>query len=272
MPARRWSRRCCAAVPQVRCWPPAARRSGIAGETVWRVPSLALPDLRSPPPLTRGAGRRWRRCACSSSGRWPSQPHFALTAQNAPPVAQVCRRLDGIPLALELAAARLRGLSLEHLAARLDQRFRLLTGGSRTALPRQQTLQATVDWSYGLLSAAEQTLFHRLAVFSGGFSLEAAEAVCAGGQIAPRRCWTCCCGWWTSRWWWPRSSAGDVERYRLLETLRQYGRERLAGRGRGRGSLRTAPRLLSRAGGGGRACAVRPAARRPGSTGWTPSR
>src|SRR5579871_1875951 len=100
-----------------------------------------------------------------------------LGAHNAETVVQICRRLDGIPLALELAAARLRGLSVAHLAARLDQRFRLLTGGSRTALPRLQTLRATVEWSYGLLSAPEQALFTRLAVFAGSFTLEAAEAV-----------------------------------------------------------------------------------------------
>ena len=198
---------------------------GISGETVWRVPSLVLPDGPSLPPLDVLAKVEAVRLFVERA--LAMQPHFALTAQNAPLVAQACRRLDGIPLAIELAAARLRGLSLEALVGRLDQRFRLLTGGSRTALPRQQTLQATVDWSYGLLSAPEQVLFNRLAVFTGGFTLEAAEAVCAGGPIATEEVLAHL----------PRlvdrslvigeEVEGNVERYRLLETLRQYGRERL---------------------------------------------
>ena len=109
-----------------------------------------------------------------------ASPGFRLTDENAGAVAEVCRRLDGIPLALELAAARLRGLSVAQLAARLDDRFALLTGGSRAALPRQQTLRAAVDWSYDLLSPAEQALFARLSVFAGSFTLEAAEAVADG--------------------------------------------------------------------------------------------
>ena len=175
-------------------------------------------------------------------------------------MAQICRRLDGIPLAIELAAARLRGLSVEHLAARLDQRFRLLTGGSRTALARQQTLQATVDWSYSLLSAAEQTLFRRLAVFAGGFTLEAAEAVCAGGPIAPEEVLELLLRLVDKSLVMAEESAGDVERYRLLETLRQYGRERLLAAGEAADLYARHARRVSCAGGGGRACAVRPAA------------
>src|SRR5205807_8834614 len=97
-----------------------------------------------------------------------------------PAVLQVCRRLDGIPLAIELAAARVKALPVEEIAARLDDRFRLLTGGSRTALPRQQTLRALIDWSHDLLSGAERTLLRRLSVFAGGWTLGAAEAVCVG--------------------------------------------------------------------------------------------
>src|SRR6185437_3268516 len=99
-------------------------------------------------------------------------------------LAGVCRRLDGIPLAIELAAARVRTLPVEAIAARLDDRFLLLTGGDRTALPRQQTLRALIDWSYELLSEDERAVFRRLAVFAGGWTLEAAEAVCASGGIA----------------------------------------------------------------------------------------
>src|SRR5207237_7612288 len=105
----------------------------------------------------------WRRAPC------------AVTPANAPAVAWVCHRLDGIPLAIELAAARVKALPVEQIAARLDDMFRLLTGGSRTALPRQQTLRALIDWSYYLLSPSEQALLRRLSVFAGGWSLEAAE-------------------------------------------------------------------------------------------------
>src|SRR5262249_8948131 len=111
------------------------------------------------------------------------QPGFALTAQNVAAVVQICRRLDGIPLAIELAAARLPALSSAQLATRLDDRFRLLTSGNRAAPARHQTLRAVVDWSYGLLTGAERALFARLAVFAGGFTLDAAEAVCAGADL-----------------------------------------------------------------------------------------
>jgi predicted ATPase len=106
--------------------------------------------------------------------------HFAVNGHNAFTVAQLCQRLDGIPLAIELAAARLDTLSAHQIAARLDQRFRLLSRGSRTAVRRHKTLQATIDWSYQLLSKEEQVLVRRLAVFAGGWSLEAAEAL--GGR------------------------------------------------------------------------------------------
>src|SRR5205823_2932735 len=107
---------------------------------------------------------------------------FAVTTANALALAQVCARLDGIPLAIELAAARVRVLPVEQIAGRLDDRFRLLTGGSRTALPRQQTLRALIDWSYDLLSEPERALLRRLSVFAGGWTLEAAEAVCGDDQ------------------------------------------------------------------------------------------
>jgi non-specific serine/threonine protein kinase len=167
---------------------------------------------------------------------------FALSDTNAPVITQICQRLDGIPLALELAAARVKVFAVEQIAARLDDRFRLLTGGSRTALPRQQTLRAAIDWSYGLLSESERVLLRRLSVFAGGWSFEAAEAVCTddvGAGLAPAHA---------------RQSQGlslrptDIldlltqlvnkslvvteefdgqTRYRLLETVRQYAREKL---------------------------------------------
>jgi non-specific serine/threonine protein kinase len=142
-------------------------------------------------------------------------------------VTQICRQLDGIPLAIELAAARLRGLSIEHLAERLDQRFRLLTGGNRAALPRQQTLHATVEWSYDLLSAPERTLFTRLSVFAGGFDLDAAEAIGAGGPLARDEVLDLLLRLVDRSLVTVEESAGNVARYRLLETMRQYGHERL---------------------------------------------
>jgi len=151
---------------------------GIAGEASFRVPPLSLPDARHLPPVE--ALSQYEAVRLFTERAALALPDFALTDQIAAAVAQVCQRLDGIPLAIELAAARVRVLAVEEIAARLDDRFRLLTGGSRTALPRQQTLRATMDWSYGLLSEAERTLFGRLAVFAGGWTLDAAETVCAG--------------------------------------------------------------------------------------------
>ena len=158
------------------------------------------------------------------------QPGFAVTARIAAAVAEVCRRLDGIPLALELAAARLTVLPVEQIAARLDQRFRLLTGGSRTALPRQQTLRAAIDWSYDLLPEPERVSFGRLSVFAGGWTLEAAEAVCAGGATAADDVLEQLARL-VDRSLVVAEVGGGLARYRLLETLRQYGRERLAARG-----------------------------------------
>ena len=122
---------------------------------------------------------------CLSSGRGRRQPHFAPDRRRTAMIAAICRRLDGIPLAIELAAARAAVFGIEELAARLDDRFHLLTGGRRTALPRHQTLRATLDWSYELLTEPERVILRRLAVFAGAFSLEAASAVVASPEIAP---------------------------------------------------------------------------------------
>ena len=151
---------------------------------------------------------------------------FQLSDKNAPAVADICRRLDGIPLALELAAARVRALSVENIAIRLNDRFKLLTTGDQTALPRQQTLRALIDWSHDLLSEAERILFRRLGVFVGGWTLEAAEAVCGGGAIGHADVLEL-----LTRLVEKSLVALDPEngRYRLLETVRQYAQERLAG-------------------------------------------
>jgi non-specific serine/threonine protein kinase len=213
------------ACPHLRVLATSREALGITGETSWRVPSLTVPEGRGasdPETLTRYEGVRLfvdRAVAV--------QPHFAITPANASAVAQICRQLDGIPLALEMAAARLRGLSAEMLAVRLEQGFRLLTGGSRTALPRQQTLRATVDWSYSLLSPAEQRLFARLSVFAGGWTLEAAEAICTGEGIAEEEVTDLLLRLVDKSLVVVKEAEEGTARYGLLETLRQYGQERL---------------------------------------------
>ena len=194
------------ACPDLRVLATSREALGLTGEIAWRVPSLPVPDPRQLPPLAELRQNPAIRLFLSN-GPWRCSREFVLTERNAPAVAQVCQRLDGIPLALELAAARIEALTVEQLAARLDQRFRLLTGGSRTALPRQQTLRATVDWSYDLLSEPERRLFNRLSVFAGGWTLEAAETVCAAMASSRATCWICCCNWSESRWSSPKRAA-----------------------------------------------------------------
>ena len=153
-------------------------------------------------------------------------PTFTLSAANAVAVNEICARLDGMPLAIELAAARVRVLSPAQIAGRLDDAFRLLTSGSRTAVPRHRTLRATMEWSFGLLGAREQVLLSRLAVFAGSFSLEAAEAVCAGDSLDPEDILDGVMALVEKSM--VSMLPGDgVARYRMLETVRQYGMERL---------------------------------------------
>jgi predicted ATPase/DNA-binding SARP family transcriptional activator len=250
---------------------------GIAGEQTYPVPSLSMPDA-----LPAGSGPQARRAAAEppridavpvTESFRPEmiaeylrhyesvrlfveratavRPHFTLTDDNAAAIAQVCRRLDGIPLAIELAAARVRALNSEQIAARLDDRFRLLIGGSRTALPRQQTLLATIDWSYGLLTEPERMLLRRLSVFVDGWTLEAVEEVVssewqeADSRGASNSSSEASHPLATSHL--PRADildtlshlvdkslvvadgagAAEAARYHLLETMRQYAREKL---------------------------------------------
>jgi predicted ATPase len=221
---------------------------GIAGETDWRVPSLRVPGRPgegSPPWETahNGGASVDGSVSISASSHEHEElvdcdavrlfvdrasaalPSFRLTANNRAPVAEICARLDGIPLAIELAAVRVKAFSPEQIAARLDNLFGLLTGGKRTALARQQTLHAAVDWSYALLDEAERSLFGRLAVFAGGWTLEGAVDVAEATDefevldvltrlgdkslvIAER-------------------TASGTTRYSMLETVRQYAQERL---------------------------------------------
>ncbi|HEY7068290.1 MAG TPA: LuxR C-terminal-related transcriptional regulator, partial [Chloroflexota bacterium] len=200
---------------------------GVAGETTWWVPSLAVPDDISPAgPVAVAALGEYEAVRLFVERARAALPSFTVTESNAAAVGQVCRRLDGIPLALELSAARVRALPVEQLAQRLDDRFRLLTAGSRAALPRQQTLRAAVDWSYALLSEPERVLLRRLAVFAGGWTLEAAEAVCAGDGLAPEDVLELLVQL-VNKSLVVVEDHGDERRYSLLETLREYGWEKL---------------------------------------------
>jgi predicted ATPase/DNA-binding CsgD family transcriptional regulator len=196
----------------------------ITGETIWLVLPLRVPDTYQPPPieglLTYEAVQLFVERARSVL------PSFTLTPEHASAVVQVCRRLDGMPLAIELAAARIRALSVEQIVARLDDAYRLLTGGSRSALPRQQTLRAAMDWSYSLLSAQEQACFRRLSVFAGSFSLEAAEAICAGSPGEADDVLDVLSSLIDKSLVLMEERSGEA-RYRLLETIRQYGQDKL---------------------------------------------
>ncbi len=195
----------------------------IAGETIYRVPSLSLPG---PDDSDATAG------SCDAVALFADRARahgvsLALDEVTVPLVVSICRRLDGMPLAIELAAARVRSVSLSDLCDRLDDRFALLTGGSRTALPRQQTLRAAVDWSYSLLNPAEQVLLGRLSVFAGSFDLAAAEAVCGFGDIETFGA-AGLLGSLVDKSLVAAEPAGGALRYRLLETIRLFAAECLA--------------------------------------------
>jgi len=222
------------ACPQVRILATSREGLGVPGETLWRVPSLSLPDagrLPSPEELVLyEAVRLFVDRAVATT------PGFTFRRENAPVVVQVCRRLDGIPLAIELAAARVRVLAVEQIAARLDDRFRLLAGGRRTLVPRQQTLRAAMEWSYDLLCQKEKVLFRRLSVFAGGWALEAAETVCAEAGVQSSDILDLLTQLVDKSLVVAETQHGAA-RYRLLETVRQYGQERLSESGEG-GAIR----------------------------------
>ncbi len=210
--------------PQVQILATSREALAVNGEQTFRVPSMTMPDPARR--YTREALVEFESVKLFIDRAVLSQPTFEVTNQNAGAIAQLCHRLDGIPMAIELAAARVRALQVERIAERLDDRFRLLTGGARTALPRQQTLRAMIDWSYDLLTINEKTLLRRLSVFSGGWTLDAAEQVCAGVGDALES--------------WEildlLQSLVDksltiyddtTQRYRLTETIRVYGRDAL---------------------------------------------
>jgi non-specific serine/threonine protein kinase len=213
--------------PQLRILATSREPLGVTGETTWRVPSLGVPDLQSSP-TTANVAKSDAVQLFTERGA-ANLPDFVLTPHNAEAVAQLCRQLDGIPLALELAAAWVRVLSVKQICERLSDALSLLVSASRNAPARQQTLRATLDWSYELLDAAERQLLDRLSVFAGSWTLEAAEAICGEDQasrdvlvllahLVDKSLVIC-----------ERRESGPV-RYRLLETVRQFGAEHLAAR------------------------------------------
>ncbi len=214
------------ACPKVQILATSREAFGIRGETLFPVPPLALPDPTQPLPSPKVL-QQYEALALFVERAQAVQPGFVLNKQNAPAVVQICRRLDGLPLAIELAAARVKTLTVQQIAARLDDRFRLLSEGSRTALPHQQTLQTMMDWSFHLLSPAEQALLRRLSVFSGGFTLEAAESVCAGAGIETQDVLRFLTRLVDKSLVKTEEEQGAEMRYGLLETVRQYARERL---------------------------------------------
>jgi len=194
---------------------------GVPGEITYLVQSLDLPDVEHLPSTETLS--QYEAVKLFIDRATSVAPSFNVTNENAPALAQICHRLDGIPLAIELAAAKIRVLSVEQIAKRLDDRFRLLTGGSRTAMERHQTLRATVDWSYNLLPPEEQALFERLSIFVGGWTLEAAEAICedeSGADVLDLL------EQLINKSLVITEGQHGESRYHMLETIRHYAREK----------------------------------------------
>jgi len=221
------------AAPKLKILASSREALSVKGEMSYPVPSLSLPDIKHLPVIEQLS--QYEAVRLFIDRVLLVAPHFVVEKDNAPHIAQICYRLDGIPLAIELAAARVKMLSVEQISKRLDDRFRLLTGGARTALPRQQTLRALIDWSYDILSENERLLLRRLSVFAGGWTLEAAEEVCVGQddtlpydvldlltQLVNKSLVVVI----------EYSQSGET-RYRMLETIRQYTREKLQEAGDG---------------------------------------
>jgi predicted ATPase/DNA-binding transcriptional regulator YiaG len=210
--------------PQLKILATSRETLGILGEIVYHMPSLRLPDIQQ----TLEHFREYESVRLFEERARLSQPDFQLTMENAASIAQICSRLDGIPLAIELAAARVNMFSTAQIAARLHDRFNLLTGGSRTAMPRQQTLRASIDWSWNLISDQERTLLRRLTVFAGGWTLEAAESVCStAGDIEPSQVSDLITQLVAKSLVIANRQPGRERRFHLHETIRQYAHEKL---------------------------------------------
>ena len=197
---------------------------GTVGELRWSVPSLSVPDTGRPP--TVGELETYESARLFAERASQRNPSFELTAGNAEAVSQVCRHLEGMPLAIELAAARMEALSAKQLASRLDASLKLLSRGDRTAEPRHRSLRATLEWSHGLLGEHEKMLFRRLSVFAGGWTLEAAEEVCSGGGIEEVEVLDLLSEL-VERSLAVAEAGEDALRYVMLELVRQYAREEL---------------------------------------------
>ncbi|MBI1743115.1 hypothetical protein HYR54_08625 [Candidatus Acetothermia bacterium] len=214
------------ACPQLRILASSREGLSIGGETLFAVSPLPLPQEH----LEKEKLMQTPSVQLFVERAQAAKPSFQLTEENAEDVAEICRQLDGIPLALELAAARVKIMPPQKMVEYLDDRFRYLTGGARTAMAHHQTLRATIDWSYDLLEEEEKILLNRLSLFRGGFVLEATEGVCAGGaldelsvlehltQLVHKSLVQV-------------DEEGEEARYRLLETVRQYAQEKLESRG-----------------------------------------
>jgi predicted ATPase/DNA-binding SARP family transcriptional activator len=219
--------------PGVRVLATSREPLGITGETLWPVEPLALP----PPDVDAAGALDYPAVQLLADRAAAARPGFGVDEDNVADVVRICRSLDGMPLAIELAAARFRSMTTGQVAARLDDRFRLLTAGSRTALPRHRTLAAVVDWSWGLLDEAEQALWRRFAIFTGGATPAAAERVCAGPPVPADQVADLLTALVDKSLLVP---IGTVEpRYRMLETIRAYGLDRLDAAGE-RAAVRSA--------------------------------
>jgi predicted ATPase len=214
--------------PQVKILATSRRSLHFNGEILHTVPPFRVPEAGSDVPAERAPAEvvmAYEALQLFQQRAREKLAGFEITPENVAAVAQVCRRLDGIPLALELAAGRIRELSADQIAARLDERFHLLIGGS-SPITYQQTLGTAIGWSYDLLSEPERRLLARLSVFAGGWDLEAAERVCFGGSVAERSVLDLLTGLIDKSWIVSETKAG-AQRYRFLETIREYSQERL---------------------------------------------
>ena len=217
------------AAPQLALLATSREAIGVAGEVGWRVPSLSLDD---------------EAIALFTDRARHARSGFAVTDDNAATVGEICRRLDGVPLAIELAAARVRALSPSEILDSLHDRFRLLTGGARTAVRRQQTLRASVDWSHALLTEPERVLFRRLAAFLGGFDFDAAQAVAGGGDVERYQVLDQLT-LLVDKSLVVADDSGERTRYRLLETVRQYALEKLGESGEAGQCVRSSGMIFS---------------------------
>ena len=217
--------------PRVRILATSREPLKAAGEYTYRLASLSVPSREAAPGLDATDATEYGAVVLFADRARAADHRFTLTDENAPIAAEICRLLDGIPLAIELAAARVNVLSVKALAKRINDTFQVLTGGERTALPRQQTMRATIDWSYNLLAAREQRVFERLAVFAGGCTLATATEVCGGEETAEAELLNLLSSLVDKS-----LVVVDLEssepRYRLLESFRHYAREKLASSGK----------------------------------------